>query len=239
MSRRGVLALLALVCLGVSSAAHAADRGLQPGGSTLRYLALGDSYTIGEGVAPADRWPNELARHLAVEGFSGAADGPEIIARTGWTTDELATAIDEAKPRGPYDLVTLLIGVNDQYRGRSVEAFGTEFHGLLVRAIRFAGGRSGRVLVLSIPDWGVTRFAAAEGRLPSERIAGEIDAYNAVVRRECERAGAAYLDITGMTRSAGGAEGELVADGLHPSASQYRRWARAALPLALRAVAGR
>ncbi len=239
MSRRGALALLALACLGGSSAARAADRGLQPGGSTLRYLALGDSYTIGEGVAPADRWPNELARQLAVEGFPGAADGPEIIARTGWTTDELAAAIDEEKPRGPYDLVTLLVGVNDQYRGRSVEAFRAEFHSLLVRAIGLAGDRSGRVLALSIPDWGVTRFAAAEGRLPLERIAAEIDAYNAVVRSECERAGAAYLDITGMTRSAGSAEGELVADGLHPSAVQYRRWALAALPLARKALAGR
>ncbi len=239
MSRRGALALLALLCLVGPSVARATDFGRKPGGSTLRHLALGDSYTIGEGVAPAERWPTELVRLLGADSFPAAADSPEIIARTGWTTDELSAAIDQADPKGPYDLVTLLIGVNDQYRGRSVEAFRPEFRSLLVRAIGLAGKRPGRVLVLSIPDWGVTTFAAAAERFSSARIATEIDAYNAVVRSESARAGAAYLDITGLTRAAGSAKGELVADGLHPSALQYRRWARAALPLALRALAGR
>src|SRR5712671_575962 len=105
-----------------------------------RFLALGDSYTIGESVAIADRWPNQLALQLRKSGIDIA--NPEIIAKTGWTTDELSTAIDAAKPRGPYALVTLLIGVNNQYRGRDAEQYRKEFVALLHRAIGFAGGEA-------------------------------------------------------------------------------------------------
>ena len=126
----------------------------------MSYLALGDSYTIGEGVPDADRWPVQLATALRAEGIDLA--DPRIIATTGWTTDELASAIDVAEPVGRYDFVSLLIGVNNQYRGRSVAEYRGEFTALLKRAIGFAGGRPERVLVLSIPDWGVTPFAAAQ-----------------------------------------------------------------------------
>lgn len=238
--RRAPLALLAAVLLGGSCARDAASDDAAPGrqgGTTLRYLALGDSYTIGEGVEPAERWPHRLAELLAAEGLPLVGGSPEIIARTGWTTDELTAAISEAKPQGPYDLVTLLIGVNDQYRGRSAEAYRPEFQRLLEAAIGFAGGRPERVIVLSIPDWGVTSFAVSSERFAPERIAREIDAFNAAAKAETGRAGAAFLDVTEATRTAGNRAGELVGDGLHPSGRQYARWTEAALPLAQRALA--
>src|SRR3546814_483690 len=143
----------------------------------MKYLALGDSYTIGEGVPENGRWPVVLARALHAEGV--ALDDPLIIATTGWTTDELFAAIDAAEPLGTWDFVSLLIGVNNQYRGRSIENYLEEFEALLLRAIGFAGGRADRVLVLAIPDWGVTPFGAGSGRDVTQ-IAHELDAYNAV-----------------------------------------------------------
>ncbi|MCH8031786.1 MAG: SGNH/GDSL hydrolase family protein, partial [Bacteroidetes bacterium] len=135
----------------------------------LRYLALGDSYTIGEGVAEDERWPVQLATKLRTQGIP--LENPEIIAKTGWTTDELAAGIDKAHPRGPYDFVSLLIGVNDQYRGRCLDEYRQQFRDLLQRAIAFSAGDASRVLVVSIPDWSVTPFA--RGR-KSATIAAEI-----------------------------------------------------------------
>lgn len=179
-----------------------------------RYLALGDSYTIGESVAEADRFPNQLARELGIE-------PPLIIARTGWTTDELNAAIDAAGPKGTYDLVTLLIGVNNQYRGRDAEEYRDQFAALLQRAIGFAGGDPRKVIVVSIPDWGVTPFAEGRDRA---QIAAEIDRYNAVNRDEAARAGAKYVDVTPISRRD---DPTLVADDkLHPSSKQYTEWAR-------------
>jgi lysophospholipase L1-like esterase len=192
------------------------------------YLALGDSYTIGEAVAAEARWPVLLAEQLRAEGI--VLEGPEIIARTGWTTDELSAAIDAAAPAGERALVTLLIGVNNQYRGRSAEQYRGEFAALLSRAIGFAHGVAGRVVVVSIPDWGATPFAAASGR-DRRRIASEIDAFNAVARAECERRSVAFVDITPISR-APDPEAKLIAgDGLHPSAAQYRLWVERALPV--------
>ena len=180
----------------------------------VRYLALGDSYTIGESVAEADRFPNQLARELDIA-------PPQIIAKTGWTTDELNAAIDAANPQGPFDLVTLLIGVNNQYRGRDAEEYRREFAALLQRAIGFAGGDPQKVIVVSIPDWGVTPFAEGRDRA---KIAREIDQYNAVNREEAMRAGAKYADITPISR---GNDPAIVADDkLHPSGKQYTEWAK-------------
>ena len=179
-----------------------------------RYLALGDSYTIGESVPEAERFPNLLARQLAIP-------PPRIIARTGWTTDELNAAIDAANVTGTYDLVTLLIGVNNQYRGRDAEEYRREFAALLGRAIGFAGGAPGKVTVVSIPDWGVTPFAEGRDRA---KIAAEIDRYNAINREEAQRAGARYAGITPISR---GSDPNLVAsDGLHPSGQQYGEWVK-------------
>ena len=195
----------------------------------LAYLALGDSYTIGEGVAAADRWPLQLAACLRDTGI--ALQDPRIIATTGWTTDELATAMDAAEPLGRWDFVSLLIGVNNQYRGRSVANYIDEFTGLLQRAIALAGGHAERVLVLSIPDWGVTPFARQELRSP-RRIAQEIDTYNAAAQTVCATHNVAFVDITGISRDAGDTLQMLVEDGLHPAAVQYTRWVDAVLPVA-------
>ncbi|HUP46516.1 MAG TPA: SGNH/GDSL hydrolase family protein [Thermoanaerobaculia bacterium] len=180
-----------------------------------RFLALGDSYTIGEAVPPDDAWPNLIATRLGVA-------GPQIIAKTGWTTDELDAAIDDARPEPPFDLVTLLIGVNDQYRGRSAEEYRPKFTALLRRAIGFAGDEPRRVVVVSIPDWGVTPFAAGrDGR----GIAVEIDAFNRMNRDESRKAETRYVDVTHASRELASDPSMHAFDGLHPSAAMYRRWA--------------
>lgn len=201
----------------------------------LSYLALGDSYTIGEGVDETDRWPMQLAARLRQAGIAIA--DPRILARTGWTTDELWAALDAAEPFGEWDFVSLLIGVNDQYRGRSVDDYAGEFQRLLRRAIVLAGDRVDRVLVLSIPDWGVTPFAIASGR-DRPAIAAEIDACNSAARALCAARNVAFVDITGISRDRGGTPELLADDGLHPSAAQYARWADAVLPVARDLLAG-
>jgi len=198
----------------------------------MRFLALGDSYTIGESVAPAERWPMRLAALLRAEGIP--IEDPLIIATTGWTTDELWAGIDRAAPTGLFDLVSLLIGVNNQYRARSQDEYHRQFADLLKRAIEFAGGKPGRVLVLSIPDWGVTPFAAGRDRA---RIAAEIDAFNAINRGEAERRGARYVDVTPISRQAAADASLIAEDGLHPSGQMYAEWARLALPSARQVLA--
>lgn len=195
----------------------------------LTYLALGDSYTIGEGVAPAGRWPVQLATALQEAGHVVAE--PQIIATTGWTTDELDAGIDAAAPRGPFGLVSLLIGVNDQYRGRSVDDYRPRFTALLQRALGFAGNQPRHVLVLSIPDWGVTPYAREHHRDPVQ-IARELDAYNAAAQAICAEHGVAFVDITAISRARGAEPAMLVDDGLHPSGAMYTEWTRRALPVA-------
>ncbi|MEL3952499.1 SGNH/GDSL hydrolase family protein [Stenotrophomonas bentonitica] len=187
----------------------------------LPYLALGDSYTIGEGVAPAGRWPTQLA--AALRDIGVAVDDPTIIATTGWTTDELEAGIDAGAPQGPFELVSLLIGVNDQYRGRSVDEYRPRFTALLQRALAFAGDRAARVLVLSIPDWGVTPYAVASGR-DRVRIGQELDAYNAAAAAICAEHDVAFVYITDLSRQWGGETVMLADDGLHPSAAMYTLW---------------
>jgi len=199
--------------------------------SGMRYLALGDSYTIGEGAGEQDRWPVQLAGLLRARGVD--LGDPHIIAVTGWTTDELSAAIDREDPRGSFALVSLLIGVNNQYRGRSSAEYRTQFAALLQRAISFAGGEAGRVIVVSIPDWGVTPFAEGRDRA---QIAAEIDAFNRINREETERLGARYVDITPQSRAIAGNAAAFAPDGLHYSGTTYAEWARLALPSALAAT---
>ncbi len=187
----------------------------------MRFLALGDSYTIGEGVAPGEAWPAQRARRLRARG--GAVGDPLVLARTGWTTDELATALAGANLAGPFDFATLLIGVNDQYRGRPPATFRAGCAGLLATAIALAGHRAGRVLVVSIPDWGVTPFAR-EGGHDAVAVAAAIDAFNAIAGELARDHGVAFVDVTALSREAGDAPGMLVGDGLHPSAAQYALW---------------
>ncbi len=196
-----------------------------------RFLALGDSYTIGEGVEADGRWPVRLARELRAQGVALA--DPDIIATTGWTTDELSAAIDAADPPRDFALVSLLVGVNNQYRGRALDEYRAQLDALLARAAGLAGGRAGRVLVLSIPDWGVTPFAAASGR-DLAAIARELDAFNAAAQALCAGRGVAFVDIAPVSRARGAEPAMLAGDGLHPSAAMYAQWARLALPQARR-----
>ncbi|MCL7715087.1 SGNH/GDSL hydrolase family protein [Stenotrophomonas mori] len=194
-----------------------------------RYLALGDSYTVGEGVGADGSWPFQLA--AALRGHGIALDGPEVVATTGWTTDELAAAIDAAPPQGPYALVSLLVGVNNQYRGRPLAEYRQQFEQLLQRAIALAAEDPRRVLVLSFPDWGVTPYAAASERDPGV-IARETDDFNAAARACCGDYNVAFVDITPLSRAHGAEPAMLAEDGLHPSAAMYRLWTREVLPVA-------
>ena len=194
----------------------------------VRYLALGDSYTIGESVPAEDRWPNQLARRLEAEGIQ---TGVTIIARTGWTVNELWDAIQAAPPAGTYGLVTLLIGVNDQYRGYPLAGYRRDFRFILGKAVEYAGGDATRVIVLSIPDWGVTPFAADRD---NETISRQIDEFNAVNQEETKHAGAHYVEVTSTSRLAVD-DVELIAeDRLHPSAKMYKMWAASVFPIALK-----
>ncbi len=194
----------------------------------LRFLALGDSYTIGESILEDERWPVQLVAGLRAQGRN--IEDAQIIAQTGWTTDELAAAIVAANPQGPYDIVSLLIGVNNQYRGRSQTEYREQFVDLLNQAIAFADGEPTKVFVVSIPDWGVTPFAA---RQDSEAIGAEIDAFNAINRAEAEKAGVVYIDITPISRRAPD-EPELIADdGLHPSGKMYAEWVALMEPIVI------
>jgi len=189
----------------------------------LKYLALGDSYTIGEGVLESERYPMILADLLAKENIP--VDKPKIIATTGWTTDELqkgiagTTGLEEQ-----YDLVTLLIGVNNQYRGRSVENYRDEFTDLLDQAIAFAANDPDRVIVLSIPDWGITPFAQDRGT-DQAKVATEIDLYNQAKKEISRGKGVEYIDITEHYRMYGDKEDGVVGDKLHPSGKIYSHWA--------------
>jgi lysophospholipase L1-like esterase len=193
--------------------------------TTYTYLALGDSYTIGESVLQPDNFPNQVVSLLKHDTFE--FQPPRIVAKTGWTTDELETGISAAQQNSlllpSYDFVTLLIGVNNQYRGRDVNDYKPGFEELLKKAIRFAGNRADRVVVLSIPDWGVTPFANGNN---TAEIAAAIDAYNTASRKIARQYNVHYLDITPWTREASTDTTLLAADGLHPSAKEYQRWAQ-------------
>lgn len=197
----------------------------------MRFLALGDSYTIGESVGETGRWPAQLVIALHERGV--AIEDAEIVARTGWTTDELAAGIRAAAPRGPFALVTLQIGVNNQYRGRPLEEYRAQLEDLLREAVGFAGDDPSHVIVLSIPDWGVTPYAAGRDR---KKIAAEIDRFNAAALAETQRAGARWVDVTPASRLAARDSTLVAADGLHPSPRMYAAWVQAVMPVALEAL---
>jgi len=192
-----------------------------------RYLALGDSYTIGEGVDPQDAWPAQLVRALNARGIPVAA--PEIIAATGWTTADLVRAIAVAEPVGPYSLVTVLSGVNTQYRGMSVPVYRGQFRRLLRRAVALAGSGD-CVIVVSIPDWGVTPFNTRRSR---PRVAQAIDSFNRANQREAATAGTHWVDVTDLSREDPLA---VTGDGLHPNAAMYTRWVGRIAPVATQAL---
>jgi lysophospholipase L1-like esterase len=187
----------------------------------LSYLALGDSYTIGEGVLLTETFPYQAAQLLREKNIQISA--PEIIAKTGWTTDELNDAIQQQTFLPRYNFVTLLIGVNNQYRGRSIENFAEEFEILLKKAIGFCKNKPANVFVLSIPDWGKTPFANGKGL---QKIEDEINAFNDVCKMASDKYGCTYIDITDAQRKDVADNNFLAADGLHPSAREYSKWAK-------------
>jgi len=197
------------------------------------YLALGDSYTIGELVPMSGNFPHQLVQRLRQERIEVAE--PVIIAKTGWTTDELAMAIREHNIHEHFSFVTLLIGVNNQYRGRDIENYKQEFASLLDQAIVFANGHTQHVFVLSIPDWGATPFAVAEGHDPAQAAKG-IDAYNEACHAITKNLGCHHLDITGSTRANAANALFLTEDGLHPSAKEYAVWAARLAPMVIAAL---
>ncbi|MBO9202221.1 MULTISPECIES: SGNH/GDSL hydrolase family protein [Niastella] len=203
-----------------------------PMAHTYSYLALGDSYTIGEGVPVYENFPYQTVQRLRKAGF--ALQAAEIAAKTGWTTDELQAGIDNSSFLNTYEVVSLLIGVNNQYRGRSLSEYTQQFESLLQQAIRFAGNQADRVFVLSIPDWGVTPFARNNGK-NAATVAQEIDGFNAVNRSLAEKYAVHYIDITPGTRLAANDGSLLAADELHPSGKEYGLWAEK-LALAIKNV---
>jgi lysophospholipase L1-like esterase len=189
-----------------------------PEKKTLKFLALGDSYTIGESVSDSQRWPVQLVSKLREQGYQFSE--PFIIATTGWRTDDLKRAIDQAKPKKNYDLVSLLIGVNNQYQGKSAKSYEPEFEELLNIAIQHAGDDKSKVFVVSIPDYGFTPFSKPK----QEAITTVIDEFNAVNKRITEKYGITYINITDISRQ-GLEKPDLVAeDGLHPSGKMYAEW---------------
>ncbi len=191
--------------------------------TTLSYLALGDSYTIGEAVEANESFPYQLVEVLKAQNFDFSI--PKIIAKTGWTTDELRHAVQGEKIADTFDLVTLLIGVNNQYRGYSQDTYRKEFAELLEMAIDFADGNKRNVYVVSIPDWGVTEFAKQSGR-DLKSISNEIDAFNEINRQETEAKHVSYVDITPGSRQAQKKQTLIASDGLHPSGKMYAEWAQ-------------
>ena len=192
------------------------------------YLALGDSYTVGESISKKHTWPKQLVDSLKKRNIF--LSEPRIIAKTGWTTDELKKAINDSSLDYPYDWVSLLIGVNNQYRGRDLDEFKLQFESLLLEAIAFSGNRKERVFVISIPDWGSMPFA--KDRDPN-KIAIEIDNFNQIIYEVCAFENIKFIDITPITRNIYSNPNWIAKDSLHPSKEQYSKWVEKIIPFFL------
>jgi lysophospholipase L1-like esterase len=186
----------------------------------ISYLALGDSYTIGEGVSLHESFPYQAIQLLRKKGFPFAA--PEIVAKTGWATDELQSHLQQTILQPPYDFVSLLIGVNNQYRQQSIDEYATQFESLVQTSARLVGNNPACVFVLSIPDWSVSPYAAGRDK---SKIANQIDRFNEVNKQISHQHNAIYIDITASSREAAHDVSLIASDELHPSAKEYGRWA--------------
>lgn len=218
------LLTLSIIFLSLLSCAKKNDNSFQPPSNSVdsihkTYLALGDSYTIGESVAESERFPMQTVQLLKQQNIDIA--NPDIIAVTGWTTGNLLNALNNNPPKKNYSVVTLLIGVNNQYQGKSLNEYKTEFTELLLRAIKYAGDNRKHVFVISIPDYSVTPFAQGSD---IAGIAKEIDAFNAANKAITLNEGVAYIDITPISREVKNDPSLVAGDGLHPSGIQYKRW---------------
>jgi lysophospholipase L1-like esterase len=187
---------------------------------SIHYLALGDSYTIGTSIDFFDNYPNQTFNLLLGAGFKISA--PQIVAKNGWTSIDLENAIVElTSKKNTYQLVTILIGVNNHYQDRSILEFESSFQSVLKSAIVLTGNNPKKVFVLSIPDWGITPFAAGRDK---QKIATEIDAYNLICEQYAKKYGANFLNITQGYRLNGFKSDYLAIDGLHPSKLEYAEW---------------
>jgi len=191
----------------------------------ITYLALGDSYTIGESVSEDLRWPVQLTKELNDSGIS--VNKPEIIAKTGWTTDELQVAIAKQKPKNNFDLVSLLIGVNNQYRGYPIEQYKKEFTELLKQAISFANNDPKNVFVVSIPNYGVTPFGMEKGE---DKIRQELLIYDSIADSISSEFDIPFINITPVSEKAKSDASYIASDQLHPSGKQYTEWVEVILP---------
>jgi lysophospholipase L1-like esterase len=198
---------------------------------TKTYLALGDSYTIGQSVAEAERYPNQTVQLLRNENIK--LSDPKIIATTGWTTGNLINALNLNALQNNYSLVSLLIGVNNQYQGRSIDEYKTEFTLLVNRSIQYAGNNKSNVFVLSIPDYSVTPFASNSDK---QKIASEIDSFNTINKTISDSLGVHYINITTISKDALNDPALIADDGLHPSGKQYKRWAELLAPMMKKAL---
>ena len=189
------------------------------------YLALGDNYTFGEGISKKHIWPKQLVDSLKKRNIF--LSEPKIIAKTGWTTDELKNAINDSSLDYPYDWVSLLIGVNNQYKGRDIEEFKVQFESLLLEAIAFSGNRKERVFVISLPDWGSMPFAKDQD---PNKIAVEINKFNQVIYEVCAFENIKFIDITPISRKIYSNPNWIAKDSLHPSKEQYSKWVEKIIP---------
>ena len=191
---------------------------------TVKYLALGDSYTIGQGVEENERWPNQLSAQLESNGIE--VQKTQIIAQTGWKTGDLLNGISDST-LNDYDLISLLIGVNNQFWSQPFDVFQTEFDSLVNIAIEAVGQE--RIFIVSIPDYGVTPFGSSN----SENIANDIDMYNGYISERCAEEGFPFINVTEISRQLGDSDGALATDNLHPSGYQYSLWVNEMLPSVL------
>ena len=224
-----VLLLFLLVSCSADDEAQDVQQDTPEPVESYRYLALGDSYTIGQGVSEASRWPNQLTAQLVLNGID--VEETKIIAQTGWRVNQLLSAIEQENPEG-FNLVSLLIGVNNQFgsqfNGQTVEDFKPQFDVVLNKAIDLSGP-DGHVFVVSIPDYGVTPFGSSN----SEEIAEELDQYNTYIKSKCEELNIPFINITDISRNLGDSEGALASDNLHPSGFQYSLWVDEILPVVI------
>ena len=200
----------------------------------LRFLALGDSYTIGHNVEIAERWPVQLVERLRGEGIN--ISDAEIIAVSGWTTNQLQEAVKTTAPQGPFDIVTLMIGVNNRYQGLDIDQYRMEFVDLLHRSVAYGRGDPSKVIVVSIPDWSVTPFARGKD---CAEAAIKIDEFNNVNQVEVAKAGGRYVNVTPISRRASDEPHLLSSDGLHPSGAMYKLWVDIIIPACHAAMSAR
>lgn len=191
-----------------------------------KYLALGDSYTIGQSVQDTERFPAQTVQLLKEQNIN--VRPPQYIATTGWTTVNLLDAINTNNPANNFDIVTLLIGVNDEYQHMSASGYSTRFAELLNKAVQFANNRKSHVFVLSIPDYSATPFVSDESK---EQVRMEIDKFNAINKKITLQNNITYIDITPSTRQAAIDSSLIAFDDLHPSGKEYNVWANMLAPL--------